>query len=166
MMRHDITAHVPTYFFYHSFSPSGAKGASRAKALESVNSALNRVRVSRPVGRTCELGDLTMPEHARVSATRTPPAAKPGYGAKRAGAKAVNKMERERVGYKLCTEDATTFRDLSARDNCLSQDRADIGFWTKELCREFANPNRNSQGKLKRVCRHLAGKPRLVHQYN
>ena len=50
--------------------------------------------------------------------------------------------------------------------NYLSQDQADIGFLTKERCREFAIPNRNSQGNLKRVCRHLAGKPRLVHQYN
>jgi len=105
-------------------------------------------------------------ERPRVAATRTPPAAKPGYGAKRAGAKAVKKMERESVEYKLSPEDATTFRALSARANYLSQDRADICFSTKELCREFAIPNRNSQAKLKRVCRYLAGKPRLIHQYN
>ena len=107
-----------------------------------------------------------MPEHARVADTRTPQAAKPGYGAKRAGAKAVKKMERESVEYKLSPADATTFRALSARANYLSQDRADIGFSPKEVCREIVIPNRNSQGKLKRVCRLLAGKPRLVHQYN
>jgi hypothetical protein len=75
-------------------------------------------------------------------------------------------MERESVEYKLSPEDATTFRALSARANYLSQDRADICFSTKELCREFAIPNRHSQAKLKRVCRYLAGKPRLIHQYN
>ena len=139
----------------HSFSPSSAKGASRATALNSVNS----VRVRLPNGRTCDLGELTMTERLRVAATRTPPAAKPGYGAKRAGAKAVKKMERESVEYKLSPEDATTFRALSARANYLSQDRADIGFSTKELCREFAVPNRHSQAKLKRVCRYLAGNP-------
>ena len=48
----------------------------------------------------------------------------------------------------------------------MSQDRADIGFATNELCREFAIPNQNSQQKLERVCRYLAGKPRPVHQYN
>ena len=146
----------------HYFSPSSAKGASRATALNSVNS----VRVKLPDGRTCDLGELTITERPRVAATRTPPAAKPGCGAKRAGAKAVKKMERESVEYKLSPEDATTFRALSARANYLSQDRADIGFSTKELCREFAVPNRHSQAKLKRVCRYLAGKPRLVHQYN
>ena len=72
-----------------------------------------------------------MAEHVRVAATRTPPAAKPGYGAKRTGAKAVKKMERETVEYKLSPEDAATVRALAARANYLSQDRDDIGFSTK-----------------------------------
>ena len=69
------------------------------------------------------------------------------------------------MAYKLSPEDATTFRALSARACYLSPDKAVIRFATKELCREFAVPSRNSQQKLKRVCRYLAGKARLVHQY-
>ena len=105
-----------------------------------------------------------LPAHVWLAATRTAPAKT--HGAKRQGAKAVKVIERESTSYKLSSEDATLFRALSARANYLSQDRADIGFSTKELCREFSVPNRNSMGKLKRVVRYLAGKPRLLHCYN
>ena len=99
-----------------------------------------------------------------VNAVRTAPATKK-YGQKRAGAKAVKRMEQESAEYKLSSEDATNFRALSARGNFLSQDRADINYATKELCREFAIPNRNSQRRLKHLCRYLVGKPRMVHLY-
>ena len=87
--------------------------------------------------------------------------------AKRAGAKAVKAMEKV-IGseYVLSPEDATMYRALSARANFLSQDRADIQFSTKELCREFAVPNRNSYNRLKRLGRYLKGKPRLVIKYD
>ena len=100
---------------------------------------------------------------ALINAVRTPPAKK--HGVKRAGAKAVKAMERVSTAYTLSPEDATNFRALSARGNFLSQDRTDIGFSTKELCREFAVPNRNSYNRLKRVARYLIGKPRLVYNY-
>ena len=100
-----------------------------------------------------------------ICANRTPPAQKNKYAAKRQGAKAVKKMEQISDAYLLSSEDATMFRALSARANYLAQDRPDIGYSTKELCREFARPNRNSYQRLKRVCRYLAGKPRLVHHY-
>ena len=48
----------------------------------------------------------------------------------------------------------------------MSQDRADICFSTKELCREFAVPNRHSHERLKRVRRYLVGRPRLIHKYD
>ena len=100
----------------------------------------------------------------RVHAVRTPPAKKPQT--KRAGAKAVKQMERISAEYTLSPEDATTYRALSARANFLSQDRGDIQYATKELCREFAVPNRNSYNRLKRVGRYLVGKPRIVHRYD
>ena len=99
-----------------------------------------------------------------LAATRTPPTKKT-YGAKRAGAKAVKRAEKLSEEFVLAPEDATVFRALSARSNYLSQDRADIGFATKELCREFSVPTRLSQQRLKRLGRYLAGKPRLVHRY-
>ena len=57
------------------------------------------------------------------------------------------------------------FRALSARANDLSQDRPDINYASKELCREFAVPNKNSVLELKRLVRYLCGLPRLVYEY-
>ena len=79
-----------------------------------------------------------------INSARTAPATKK-HGQKRAGAKTVKRMEQESAEYKLSSEGATSLRALSARGNFLSQDRADINDATKELCREFAIPNRNSQ---------------------
>ena len=99
-----------------------------------------------------------------VCAVRTP-SAKPKYGARK-GAKAVKKLERlESQAHSLCPEEATMFRALSARANYLAQDRPDIAFSTKELCREFAVPTQDSYLKLKRVVRFLIGLPRLVYHY-
>ena len=51
---------------------------------------------------------------ARICAQRTPPAHKAGGpGAKRAGAKAVKKMEQHSTEYKLSSKDATTSRILT-----------------------------------------------------
>ena len=74
-------------------------------------------------------------------------------------------MEKLSTAYVLSSDDATTYRALSARANLLAQDRPDVGYGTKELCREFSVPNRNSQQRLKRVGRYLVGKPRLVYKY-
>ena len=63
------------------------------------------------------------------------------------------------------SKEATAFRALAARCNYLAQDRADIAYSAKELCREFAVPNKRSYEKLKRLVRYLAGQPRLVHHY-
>ena len=103
----------------------------------------------------------------RICATRTPPAYKKGGpAAKRQGAKAVKKMERSAdSSFILSPEEATLFRALSARANFLSQDRPDINFSTKELCREFAAPTQKSYLRLKRLVRYLVGVPRLVYFY-
>ena len=66
---------------------------------------------------------------------RTKPAQSNKYAVKRQGAKAVKKMEKVSDTYLLSPEDATMFRALSARGNYLAQDRPDINFATKELCR-------------------------------
>ena len=57
------------------------------------------------------------------------------------------------------------YRALSARCNYLSQDRPDISFASKELCREFVVPTVNSFKKLKRLARYLAGMPRLAYGF-
>ena len=97
-------------------------------------------------------------------AARTKSAKKKGPARK--GAKAVKKLERVSSEGDLNPQEATTFRALSARANYLAQDRPDIAFSTKELCREFAVPNRNSFMKLKRVVRYLSGLPRMVYRYD
>ena len=66
----------------------------------------------------------------------------------------------------MSSQDATAFRALAARANYLSQDRPDIAFSAKELCREFASPNDQSLIKLKRLGRYLAGRPRMVYKYD
>ena len=98
-----------------------------------------------------------------VAATRTP-STKQKYGARK-GAKAVKKLERISTAGDLSPAEATTFRALSARANYLAQDRPDVAFSTKELCREFAVPNAQSFQKLKRAVRYLVGLPRLVYRY-
>ena len=55
--------------------------------------------------------------------------------AKRQGAKAVKKLERIHSSGDLSPVEATGFRALSARANYLAQDRPDLAFSTKELCR-------------------------------
>ena len=57
------------------------------------------------------------------------------------------------------------FRALAARANFLAQDRPDIAFASKELCREFSVPNRNSFVRLKRLVRYLVGSQRLVYEF-
>ena len=95
-----------------------------------------------------------------MGANRTPSTKQ--KGPYRKGAKAVKKLARINSGGNLNPEEATLFRALSARASYLAQDRPDIAFGTKELCREFAIPNASSYHKLKRVVRYLVGLPRLV----
>ena len=100
-----------------------------------------------------------------IFATRTPPANKNKYQ-KRMGAKKAKKLELDQSSeFTLNSADATTYRALAARCNYLSQDRPDISFASKELCREFSVPNLASFKKLKRLVRYLCGLPRLVYHF-
>ena len=101
-----------------------------------------------------------------VYATRTPPANNNKYK-KRLGAKASKNLEKlESVDFELNSMEATLYRALSARCNYLAQDRVDIAFSAKELCREFAVPTKSSYARLKRLARYLVGLPRLVYKYD
>ena len=100
-----------------------------------------------------------------VFANRTKPVKKP-TAKKRAGAKATKKFEQLlSKGHELDPEEATAFRAISARANYLAQDRPDIAFCSKELCREFAIPNKNSFVESKRLVRYLCGLPRPAYEY-
>ena len=92
---------------------------------------------------------------------------KSGKFQKRVGAKTAKKLElAEKSAFELSPADATMYRALSARCNYRSQDRPDISFSSKELCREFSVPNKMSFQKLKRLARYLSGLPRLVYKYS
>ena len=78
-----------------------------------------------------------------VAAARTKPVKK-STAKKRAGAKNTKKLEHlVSKGFELDPAEATMFRALSARANYLSQGRPDISYARKELCQEFAVPNKN-----------------------
>ena len=57
------------------------------------------------------------------------------------------------------------FRALAARAMCLSLDRPDAMFSSKELCRDFASPTNESVERIKHLVRYLANNPRVVWQF-
>ena len=59
----------------------------------------------------------------------------------------------------------TAFRGSAARGNYLAADRCDAQFASKEVCRWMSKPSEHAWQALKRVCRFLAGRPRLVYTY-
>ena len=66
----------------------------------------------------------------------------------------------------LSQEESTMYRALVARANYLAQDRADICFAVKELCKTMSKPCRSDWDALKRLGRYLIGKTRLVVRYD
>ena len=60
---------------------------------------------------------------------------------------------------------ASLFRAITARANYIAQDRADVQYAVKELCRKMATPAAGDLKKLKRLGRYLIGKPRAVALY-
>ena len=71
--------------------------------------------------------------HKKLSANQKPPAKKPtGHQ----GAKQVKRLEQfPSTSYALSPEKATMYRSLSVCCNFLAQDKTDIGFGSKEVCR-------------------------------
>jgi len=69
----------------------------------------------------------------------------------------------------LGNKEVTIYRGLAATANYLSQDRFDVQFGAKELCRDMAHPTTSSMSKMKRGARYLLGVPALeiefVEQY-
>ena len=61
--------------------------------------------------------------------------------------------------------EATRFRAIAARINFLSLDRPELLYSAKEVCRSMATPTQGSMRKLKRLCRYLAKRPRVVQRF-
>ena len=74
------------------------------------------------------------------------------------------KLKRDEVidETELGPEEHRRFRSVVARANFLALDRPDIRFSVKELCRRMSGPRVCDWACLKRLCRYLKGKPRLV----
>lgn len=70
----------------------------------------------------------------------------------------------ETIGFELIPKEAMLYRALSARCNDLAQDRFDIAFAAKELCRGFATPTKSSYARLEQLDRYIVEMPRLVYE--
>ena len=73
--------------------------------------------------------------------------------------------EEEGEEQELRGADATLFRALVARANYLAQDRTDIAFAVKELCRRMSCPREGDWKGLKRLGRYLVDKRRLICEF-
>ncbi len=62
----------------------------------------------------------------------------------------------------LTAEQQTRYRAVAARMNYLAQDRVDIQYATKEVCRGMAKPTKEHWRKLKQLGRYLIYRPRFV----
>ena len=65
----------------------------------------------------------------------------------------------------LSEEQSSRYRSLAARLNYLSQDRMDIMYSVKELCRCMSSPTEHAWTKLVRVAKYLKNNPRLVMKF-
>ena len=65
----------------------------------------------------------------------------------------------------LSKEEGSIYRQLAARANYLAQDRPDLQFAVKELCREMSTPTTRSWKRLKRVARYLLQYPVLSYGF-
>ncbi len=65
----------------------------------------------------------------------------------------------------LSAEQSTMYRAIVARANYLAQDRSDIAFSTKELCRKMSQPTEQDWRKMKRLARYLKSQPKVKIVY-
>ena len=72
--------------------------------------------------------------------------------------------EHECMEEELGPDERRLYRSVVARGNYLAQDRPDIRFSVKELCRGMARPTQRDWRKLRKLCRYLRGRPRLVQK--
>ena len=76
------------------------------------------------------------------------------------------KKEREREESQLLEGDKIiAYRQLAARANYMAQDRPDIQFAVKELCRRMAMPTVGAGKQLKRLGRCVKGRPREILKF-
>ena len=74
-------------------------------------------------------------------------------------------LEGEMLDGPLNAHETREFRAVAARANYLAQDRPDIQFAVKEVCREMSAPSEDSWVKLKRIARYLLMYPKFIWQF-
>jgi len=77
------------------------------------------------------------------------------------------KVTKEQIEAEVALEadEHTPYRGNGARGNYLGPDRPDIQYCSKEICRWMSAPTNLGQDALKRLCRYLLGRKRLVFKY-
>ena len=73
-------------------------------------------------------------------------------------------QEQEGDETQLAGDDLRRYRSVVARANFISQDRPDIRYTVKELCRSMSKPTMGSFRRLKRLARYLKSHPRMVQK--
>ena len=66
----------------------------------------------------------------------------------------------------LTGKDGAKHRRLVAKLNYIAQDRPDIQYATKELCRHMADPRQADLKAMKRLARYLVRRERLIPKYD
>ena len=84
------------------------------------------------------------------------------------GSKAMVTLGTKEVGDDKAKEgfEKSAYRSISARAHYLSQERVDIQFAVKEICREMSGPRRENWPPIKRHARYLQGVPRIWIMFN
>ena len=62
----------------------------------------------------------------------------------------------------LSAPEVSMYRAVVARANYIAQDRPDLQYAVKELCRRMGDPTEESMNRLRRLGRYLKGQPRSV----
>ena len=65
----------------------------------------------------------------------------------------------------LSREEEVRYRAIVARLKYLSQDRSDIQFSVKEMCRHISSPTQGQMARLKRLGRYIKKYPRVINHF-
>ena len=76
----------------------------------------------------------------------------------------VKVSEEEGDDQPLVGEELARYRFVAATANFIAQDRPDVKFAVKELCRNMAKPTFTSWRKMKKLARYFKGQPRVVQK--
>ena len=76
----------------------------------------------------------------------------------------VKMLEEKSDDQPLVGEELARYRSVAATANFIAQDRPDVRFAVKELCRDMAKPTFASWRKMEKLARYFKGQPRVVQK--